>query len=49
MPKMKSKSKKILKESPTMDLTKEDRTKIIQLLTNINQDISRIIEILRNS
>lgn len=49
MPKMKFKSKIKLKESPKVDLTKEDRKKIIQLLININQDVSRIIDILRNS
>ncbi|MHA1930995.1 MAG: hypothetical protein ACW96X_00555 [Promethearchaeota archaeon] len=49
MPKMKSKSKTKLKESLALDLTKGDRKKIIQLLININQDISRIVEILKNS
>ncbi|MBA7543947.1 hypothetical protein ES705_36291 [subsurface metagenome] len=48
MPKMKSKSKTKLKESLKVDLTKEDRKKIIQLLKSINQDISRIIDILKN-
>ena len=48
-PKMKSQSSIILKESPTLDLTQVDRKKIIQLLININQDVSRIIEILKNS
>ena len=47
MPKMKSKSK--LKERPILDLTNKNRKKIIQLLININQDVSRIIEILKNS
>ena len=49
MPTMKSKPKIKFKESPKLDLTKVDRKKIIQLLININQDISRIIDILKNS
>ena len=49
MPTMKSKPKIKLKVSPILDLTKVDRKKIIQLLININQDISRIIDILKNS
>jgi hypothetical protein len=49
MPTMKSKPKIKLKENPKLDLTKVDRKKIIQLLININQDISRIIDILKNS
>jgi len=49
MPKMKSKSKIKLKESPILDLPKKDRKKIIQLLININQDVSRIIDILKKS
>ena len=48
-PKMKSQSSIKLKESPKLDLTQMDRKKIIQLLININQDVSRIIEILKNS
>ncbi len=49
MPTMKSKPKIKLKESPKLDLTKVDRKKIIQLLININQDVSRIIDILKHS
>jgi hypothetical protein len=48
-PKMKSQSKIKLKESSKLDLTNMDRKKIIQLLININQDVSRIIEILKKS
>jgi hypothetical protein len=49
MPKMKSKSKIKLKESPILDLTKKERKKIIQLLININQNVRKIIDILKNS
>ena len=49
MPKLKSKYKIKLKERPILDLTNKDRKKIIQLLININQDVSRIIDILKKS
>ncbi len=40
---------KIVKESPKIDLSEDDKESIIKILKNINQQIQRIIEILKKS